>query len=200
MDTDLLETRNRDGILPRFPLEPDLRKLTSNIVKSHEVLRKALQQYLDLKDMDLGKYLNNLIFQRTGPFVDEYGQIIHAYQRVFRFIWEQYNETLVYNYAIHQFDKEKLDLCSVARFLSHQRSVESHKTIMKTMGESLEYRCHPCTPYKRKEYGPTIVPSTTDINPEGVTPDESIILCKENSKPNTTSIIPSFNETSGKET
>jgi len=197
LDTELLETKNRDGILPRFPIEPDLRKLSSNIVKSHEVLRKALQQYLELEDMDLGSYLNHLIFRRTIPFVDEYGEEIRAYQRVFQFIWKQHNETLVHNYAIHQFDKDKLDLCSVARFLSHQKSVENHKTIMKTMGESLGYRCHPCTPYKRKEYGPTIIPNTDNISPEGVTPEESLILCKENKEPNIQPVNNSLTVTTG---
>jgi len=83
-----------------------------------------LQQFLGFKDTDLGTYLNYLIYKRTEPFVDEYGQVIRVYKKVFRFIWEQHNETLVQNYAVGQFNKDKLDLCSVARYLSHQPTVD----------------------------------------------------------------------------
>jgi len=138
-----------------------------------------LQQYLGFKDTDLGTYLSHLIYKHTEPFVEEYGQVIRVYKKVFRFIWEQYNETLVQNYAVKRFNKDKLDLCSVARYLSHQPAVVQRATIMKRMGDTLGYRCHPCTPYTPKEFGETIVPSTDDINPEGVSPEESLILCKE---------------------
>jgi len=138
-----------------------------------------LQQYLEFKDLDLGTYLSHLIYKRTEPFKDEYGQVIRAYKKVFRFIWEQHNETLVQNYAIGQFDKDKLNLCSVARYLSHQPKVEQRGTIMKRMGDALEYMCHPCTPYTPKQYSETVVPSTDGINPAGVSPEESLILCKE---------------------
>jgi len=152
----------------------------SNVANAREILRNGLQQFLGFEDTDLSIYLNQLVFKRTEPFVDEYDQVITAYRRVFRFIWEQYNETQIgNNYTVLQSNKIRLDMCSVARYLSHQPAVKNRNTIVKRMGNSLGYRCHPCTPYKRKEYGPTIVPSTTDISPEGVTPDESIILCKE---------------------
>jgi len=85
----------------------------------------------------------------------------------------------VQNYAVKRFSKDKLDLCSVARYLSHQPTVVQRATIMKRMGDALEYRCHPCTPYTPKEFDETIVPSTDDINPEGVSPEDSLILCKE---------------------
>lgn len=49
---------------------------------------------------------------------------------------------------------------------------------MKRMGDALGYRCHPCTPYTPKQYGGTIVPSTDGIDPDGITPEESLILCK----------------------
>jgi len=32
------------------------------------------------------------------------------------------------------------------------------------------------------QYDETIVPSTDDINPEGVTPEESLVLCNENAE------------------
>ena len=175
----LFETRNRDGDLPSFPIEPDLRFQSSYIFSAHEVLRKGLQQFLGFKDTDLANYLSYLIFKRTEPFVDEYGQVIRNYKKVFRFIWEQHNETLVQNYAVGQFNKDKLDLCSVARYLSHQPAVEQRGTIMKRIREALGYKCHPCTPYTPKQYDETIVPSTDDIDPEGVSPEESLIFCKE---------------------
>jgi len=152
-DTDQV---NREGRKPPFPPVPDLKRKSVNIKKSNEILRKALQEYLDLDDADLGTYLHHMI-QLSEPFLDEYGQVIHNYRKVFTFIHEQFNETLVQNYAIEQFDKDKLDMCSVARYLSHQNSVGDRKTIMKRMGDALEYRCHPCTPYKRRQYGETKV-------------------------------------------
>ena len=161
---------------------------SSRNVSAFEILRNGLQQFLGYEDMDLSIYLNHLIFKRTEPFVDEYGHVIIAYHRVFRFIWEQYNETLIQNHEILQFDKYKLDMCSVARYLSHQPSVRNRNTIMKRMGDSLGYRCHPCTPYKRKEYGPTIVPNTENISPDGLSPEESLVLCNQLNSPGKNSI------------
>jgi len=154
-----------------------------------------LQQFLGFDDMDLDFYLNHLIFKRTEPFVDEYGQVITAYHKVFRFIWEQYNETLIQNYKALQFDKIKLDMCSVARFLSHQPGVKNRNTIMKRTGDFLGYRCHPCTPYKRKEYGQIIAPNTDDISPDGVTPEESLVFCKQQKTAG--QVIHSLNNTAG---
>ncbi len=182
-----LEEGNRDGKKPSFLPVPDLNRKSVNIKKSHEILRKALQEYLDFTDSDLGSYLNQMI-QRSEPYVDEYGQVIHVYKKVFTFIYEQYNETLVQNYAVKHFDKDKLDMCSVARYLSHQHSVSDRKTLMKRMGDALEYRCHPCTPYKRKQYGETKVPDTSNINPGGVSPEESFIMCKGGFQETTTAL------------
>ena len=126
------------------------------------------------------------MIQLSEPFLDEYGQVIHLYRKVFTFIYEQYNETLLQNYAVEQFDKDKLDMCSVARYLSHQNSVSDRKTIMKRMGDALEYRCHPCTPCKRRQYGETKVPDTSNINPDGVSPEESLIMCKKGLQETTT--------------
>ena len=155
-----------------------------------------MQQFLAFKDNDLGTYLNYLIHKRTEPFVDEYGQVIRNYKKVFRFIWEQHNETLMQNYAIKQFNKDKLDLCSVARFLSHQSTVEHRKTIMKRMSDSLNYTCHPCTPYTPKQYNETIIPSTDNINSEGLSPEESLILCKGNQTEGQSSLLSLLSNTS----
>jgi len=158
----------------------DVRPLSTYIVNAHEILRKGLKQFLMFKETDLGTYLHFLVNKRIEPFVDEYGQEIRLYKKVLRFIWEQHNETLVQNYAINNFDKDKLDLCSVARFLSHQTSVKDRSTIMNRMSGALKYRCHPCTPYTPKQYDETTVPSTSDINlDEGLSPEKSLILCKK---------------------
>ena len=144
------ERRNRDGQLPTLPPIIDLRRQSGAIVQAHEILRKSLQQFLDFQDRGLGTYLSYIINQLTEPFVDEYGKLITSYERVFRSILEQYNETQVQNYAIRQFENDKLDVCSVARFLSHQSAVENRVDLMKKVGDALGDRCHPCTPYKRK--------------------------------------------------
>ena len=197
---DPLEQRNRDGYLPKFPIEKDTRLLSVHVIDAHEALHKSLKQFLSLENSDLGTCLNYLIYKRAEPFVDEYGQIIRNYKKVFRFILEQYNETLLQNYAIGMYEKDKLDLCSVARYLSHQPTVENRTTIMKRIGDALRYRCHPCTPYTPKQYDETIVPSTDDLNPDGVSPEESLILCKINKDhpiptPSTTE-VPSSNRKS----
>ena len=168
-----------DWDLPRFPEEKDERLQTSYIIEAHEVLRKGLRGFLNLKDTDLGTYLSYLIFNRTDPFEDEYGQNIRNYKKVFRFIWEQYNETLAQNYAIKQFNRDKLDLCSAARYLSHQPTVQNRATILKRIGDALRYRCHPCTPYTPKQYDETIVPNTNDINLDEISPLEILILCNK---------------------
>jgi len=148
-------------------------------VEAHKILRKGLQQFLAFVEEDLGFYLNHITTKKRPPFKDEYGQVIRSYNKVFKFVWVQYNETLCKNYAIEQFENDKLDLCSVARFLSHQPLVNDRVTLMKRIGDSLGYKCHPCTPYKRKEHGENIAPNTDDISPEGVSPKESLQLCKE---------------------
>jgi len=166
---------NRDGELPR--LQPIQDMIGVYIANAHEILRTAVHQYLGYVDADFGTYLSRLT-QRFDPFLDEYGEVIPSYKKVFKFLWEQYNETLVHNYAIGQFDKDKLDLCSVARFLSHQPNVTDRDTLMKRMSNTLGYTCHPCTPYKRKEHGETIVPNTEDIKPDDFSPERSFIACK----------------------
>jgi len=156
----------------------DVQNKSGKIVEAHEVIRKVFQQFLNARDTDIGTYLH-LMIQRSEPYVDEYGQVIHHYKKVFKFIWEQYNETIMNNYAANQFDKDKLDLCSVARFFSHQHEVKERRTLMKRMSDALGYKCHPCTPYKRKQYGETIVPNTEGISEEGVSPEESLIVCNK---------------------
>ena len=174
------EQRNRDGDLPKFPIVKDTRWQSVHVSDAHEVLSTNLKQFLRLENSDLGTCLNYLIYKHTEPFIDEYGQTIRNYKKVFRFIREQYNETLLLNYAIGKYEKDKLDLCSVARYLSHQPTVENRATVMKRMGDALGYRCHPCTPYTPKQYDETIVPSTDDLNPHEVSPEEILVLCKRN--------------------
>ena len=156
--------------------------MPSFIADAHEIVRNGLREFLGLYETDLGSLLSHLLRARnTEPFVDEYGEIIRNYKKVFRFIWEQHNETLVKNYTVARFTKDRLYLCSIARYLSHQPKVEHRTTIMKRMGDALRYRCHPCTPYTPKQYDETIVPSTDAINPD-ISPEESLILCNENAE------------------
>ena len=140
-------------------MKDDSNLQSSYIVEAHEVLRKVLKEFLGFKDATLGTYLSYLIYKRTGPFVDEYGRVIRAYKKVFRFIWEQHNETLVQNYTTRRFNKDKLDLCSVARYLSHQVRYAGRKTIIDRMGEALGQPCDPCTAYKRQQHAENVVPS-----------------------------------------
>jgi len=180
-DIEMWHSINRDDESTKIPLVPDFRLKSDNIAKAHEVLRKELQLFLDFKDAPLILYLNQMIQHRSQPFNDEYGQEIRSYKKVFRFIWEQYNETVVNNYAVGQFDKDKLDLCSVARFLFHRVEVKNRQTIMKRMNDALGYKCHPCSPYKRREHDTTIVAdyysSSSDL--KEVSPEESLILCNK---------------------
>lgn len=171
--------------MPKFPITTDLRRQSGNIAKAHEVLRKSLQEFLDFAEADLEIYLNQMI-ERVEPYIDEYGKEITIYKKVFSFILEQRQEVKVQNYAVSQFDKDKLDMCSVARYLSHQPAVKERRTLMKRMGDALGYRCHPCTPYKRRQYGETKVPDTNNISPDGVSPEESLIMCNSSSTLSTT--------------
>jgi len=171
----LSDTPNREDEKPRFPLKEDYRLKTSNILNAHDVLRKGLQQYLEFKETGLGTYLR-YIYENDLIFVDEYGKEIKSYHKLFEFIWEQHNETLCQNYAITRYEKDKLDLCSVARFLSHRPEVKDRRTIMKSMGEALNYTCHPCTPYKPKLSSINSVPNTDNISP--LSPEDSLIFCK----------------------
>jgi len=114
---------NRDGNMPEYPLPEVLPRKASQISKANEIVRKGLQQFLDLEDKNLGVYLN-YILNKDPPFLDEYGQEITFYSKILEAIWQQYNETLCNNYAVNQYDQDKLDLCSVARFLSHQPAVQ----------------------------------------------------------------------------
>jgi len=87
------------------------------------------------------------------PFYDEFGQIITSYKKIFSFILAQVNEVAVGNYAIKQFHKDRHDLCSVARYLTHQNmKYGGHETIIQRMGDALGSPCDPCIPYRRKQY------------------------------------------------
>ena len=163
--------------MPEYPLPEVLPRKASQISKANEIVRKGLQQFLDLEDKNLGVYLN-YILNKDPPFLDEYGQEITFYSKILEAIWQQYNETLCNNYAINQYDQDKLDLCSVARFLSHQPAVEDRITIMKRIGDALDYRCHPCTPYKWLIYGFNTLPSTDSISAD-ISQEEILILCKD---------------------
>ena len=97
--------------------------------------------------------------QNNSTYYDENGKIISSYSDVWSSIWKQYNETLCENYATKQFENDKLDLCSVARYLSHQLQLKFRPTIiLETMGVVLKIkRCDLCLPYNRNQPGETII-------------------------------------------
>ena len=51
---------------------------------------------------------------------------------------------------------------------------------MKRMGDALEFRCHPCTPYRPKQFSETVIPDiSSGIDLDKVSPEEILALCKE---------------------
>ncbi len=154
-----LDKKNRDQKKPEFPLQVDLRIKSSFIYKAHEILRNGLVEFLRSKNhMDLGFYLR-IMTQNNATYFDEHENIISSYSDVWRSIWKQYNETLCENYATKQFENDKLDLCSVARYLSHQLQLKyHHTTILERMRVALKInKCDTCLPYNRNDPGETIV-------------------------------------------
>jgi len=140
----------------------DLRQETELITNAHEVLRVALRQFLNMRDMNLAEYLKEVRSQNESSFVDELGEIIKSYKKVFSFILDQVEEVELGNYAVKQFAKDRHDLCSIARYLSHQVLYADRKTIIKRMGDALGQACDPCTPYKRLQHANEVAINTID--------------------------------------
>jgi len=153
-----LDEKNRDNKKPEFPLQEDLRIKSSFIYKAHEILRNGLEELLELNHMDLGFYLSIMTSNKT-TYYDEIENVISSYSDVWRSIWKQYNETLCENYATKQFVDDTLDLCSVARYLSHQLQLKYRQTyIFERMGVALKIKkCDTCLPYNRKDPGEIVV-------------------------------------------
>ena len=178
------ESKNRDGVSACYKDDP--RGETEAIAKAHQILSQALKQFLNVREDTLAFYLNEMI-RRKEAFVDEYGNVIGSYRKVFRFILTQHNEVLRKNYAVGQFDKDKLDMCSVARYLSHKTTKgQDRNTLMKRMSDALDYRCHPCTPYKPRLHGPTQTFDSSGIPPEGLSIESSLRLCNRSDMVTTT--------------
>lgn len=172
---------NRDGEKTLYPLVPDLRKSTARIAQAHEILRLALKDHLDLVELDLESYLKQMM-KEGKVYTDEYGQVITSYKEVFRIIQVKVGELKLENYAEGQLDKDKLDLCSVARYLSHQPTVTNRETLMKRIRDALGYRCHPCTPYTAKENDVTKVLNFENIPVDNImTPEAILSLCNGSS-------------------
>lgn len=95
--------------------------------------------------------------QINETYYDEFGEEIISYKDVWGFIWKQYNETLCENYATKQFANDKLDLCSVARYLSldEMQDENSKTSIVERMEIALRSLCDSCLPYNRMEPGET---------------------------------------------
>lgn len=139
-------------IKPKFPLEPDFRLKTAQIIQAHEVLRIALRNYLDWKDTDLTYYLDAMR-KKNESYLDEFGNEIRSYKTIFSLILKQVHEVENNNYAVSQFDGDKYDLCSISKYLSHQRTFSDRQNIMSKMGDALGTKCDPSMPYKRKIHG-----------------------------------------------
>jgi len=72
----LVDKPNRDYEKPIFPLKEDLRLRPFNIVVAHEILRKRLHSYLELRELDLFELH---CIDKDPIFVDEYGKEIRSY-------------------------------------------------------------------------------------------------------------------------
>lgn len=140
----------------------DFRRETELITNAHEVLRVALRQFLNMRDMNLAEYLKEVRSQNESFFVDELGETIKSYKKVFSFVLDQVEEVELGNYAVKQFAKDRHDLCSIARYLSHQVLYADRKTIIKRMGDALGQACDPCTPYKRLQHANEVAINTID--------------------------------------
>jgi len=168
---------NRDLEKPKYPFEPDFRLKTSQIIQAHEVLRIALRSYLDWKDANLTQYLNAMR-KSNGSYLDEFGKEIKGYRTIFSLILKQVDEVENNNYAVSQFESDKYDLCSISKYLSHQRSFSDRQNIMTKMGDALGTKCDPSMPYKRKIHGvdPT-GSSEKQVIPEKLCPTDSSPVC-----------------------
>jgi len=135
-DSDDFDRKNRHGDKPSFPIMEDYCRQTGLITDAHEVLRVALRDFFDWKDSNLTIYINKMRNQ-SGPFYDEFDQIIPHYRKVFRFISKQVDEVRFGNYAVKQFDKDRYDLCSVAWYLSNEEKYPNRQEIVGLMGKAL---------------------------------------------------------------
>lgn len=190
-----IRDRNRDDEkFHRYLLaEGDPRRETDHIVRAHEVLRGALRDYLNWKNANITTYLQEMRTQNES-YYDEFGVVIKSYRKVFSFILDQVEEVELGNYAVKQFEKDRHDLCSVARYLSHQKRYAERETILHRMGEALGKPCDPCTAYKRQQHAENVVPSTDEhkclYNNSDVSTSEASTISSSTENPTTSTIMP----------
>jgi len=152
-----MDVKNRDNKSPEFPLQEGFRTRSSFIYKAHKIILNGLEVLFNLTHLSLGMHLSYMT-QTTKPYYNENGLIISSYKDVWNIIWKQYNETLCENYATKQFENDKLDLCSVARYVFHQIKLKNlTSSIVEKMGVALMIkRCDICLPYNRNGFSETI--------------------------------------------
>jgi len=126
--------------------------LDTQIIQAHEVLRIALRSYLDGKDANLTYYLNAMR-KKNESYLDEFGNEIKGYKTIFSLILKQVEEVENNNYAVSQFECDKFDLCSISKYLSHQKTFSDHQNIVTKIGDALGTKCGPSMPYKRLIHG-----------------------------------------------
>jgi len=142
---------NRDMEKPFSPTKEDSRPQTGHIIRAHDVLRTSLNSFYDWKDTNLTLCLDKLR-KRRDPYLDELSRVITGYKTIFELILKQVEEVSNNNYAVGQFDNDRHDLCSIARYLSHQESFSDRQNIISKMGDALGSECDPCIRYKRKNF------------------------------------------------
>ena len=91
--------------------------------------------------------------KKNESYLDEFGNEIKGYRTIFSLVLKQVDEVENNNYAVNQFEGDKYDLCSISKYLSHQRTFSDRQNIISKMGEALGSECDPSMPYKRKLYG-----------------------------------------------
>jgi len=157
---------------PKFPYEPDLRQKPAQVSQAHEVLRLALRSFLDLKETNLSFYLDEMR-KMNESYLDEFGNEIKGYRTIFSLVLKQVDEVENNNYAVNHFEGDKYDLCSISKYLSHQRTFSDRQNIISKMGDALGSECDPSMPYKRKLYGNPASATVKNQEPEKQLPNSN---------------------------
>jgi len=91
--------------------------------------------------------------KKNESCLDEFSNEIKGYKTIFSLILKQVDEVENNNYAVRQFECDKFDLCSISKYLSHQKTFFDRQNTMIKMGDALGTKCDPSMPYKRLIHG-----------------------------------------------
>ena len=121
----MLDVKNRNDLKPSFPFKENQRQWPSSILKARGILRKGLQQFLEVRKDDLETYLTHIIESDIQYFLktNTIKRFVST-TKCFNSFWTQFNEKVCENYAIKEYDIDKLDQCNVAKFLTTQTAVK----------------------------------------------------------------------------